>query len=108
MSDSSPPPRCGFEAWFDPSRPSYCVYLRVDAVQSEVADRVAALHRHSKPLSAISPRKIRCYAVADQPLFATPQLVSPSFSRLAGAAAVVSKRWGSVTFARWRGDFGVS
>ena len=53
----------------------------------------------SKPLSAILPRKIRCYAVADQPLFAAPLPVNPSFSRFAGAAAVGSTRWGSVTFA---------
>ena len=66
---------------------------------SEVADRAAALHRRSNPLSAILPRKIRRYAVADQPLFAAPLPVNPSFSRLAGAAAVGSKRWGSVTFA---------
>ena len=31
--------------------------------------------------------------------FAAPQPVNPSFSRLAGAAAVGSMRWGSVTFA---------
>ena len=105
MSDSAPPPRCGFEAWFDPSpalsssRPSYRVYPRVDAVESEVSDRAAALHCRSKPLSAILPCKIRRYAVADQPLFATPQPVSLSFSRLAGAAAVRSTHWGSVTFA---------
>ena len=105
MSDSAPPPRCGFEAWFDPSpassssRPRYRVYPRVDVVVSEVADREAALHRRSKLLSAILPRKIRRYAVADQPLFAAPLPVNPSFSRLVGAAAVGSKRWGSVTFA---------
>ena len=66
---------------------------------SEVAARAAALYRRSKPLSAILPRQIRRYAVADQPLFAAPQPVNPSFSRLAGAAAVGSMRWGSVTFA---------
>ena len=93
--DSAPPPRCGFEAWFDPSpasssaRPRYRLYPRVAAVESEVADRAAALHRRSKPL----------YAVADQPHFAAPQPVNPSFSCLAGASAVGSKRWGSVTFA---------
>ena len=68
------------------------------AVESEVEDRAAALHRRSKPLSAVLPRKIRRYVVADQPLFAAPQPVNPS-SRLAGASAVGSKRWGSVTFA---------
>ena len=105
MSDSASSLRCGFESWFDPSpassssRPRYRVYLRVDAVESEVADRAAALHRRSKSLSLVLPRKIRRYAVADQPLFATPQPVNPSFSRLAGASAVGSKRWGSVTFA---------
>ena len=105
MSDSAPPPRCSFEPWFGPSPASssswlrYRVYPRVAAVESEVADRAAALHRRSKPLSAVLPRKIRRYAVADQPLFAAPQPLNPSFSRLAGASAVGSKRWGSVTFA---------
>ena len=105
MSDSAPPPHCGFETWFDPSpalsssRPRYRVYPQVVAVVSEVAARAAALHRRSKPLSAIWPRRIRRYAVADQPLFAAPQPVNPSFSRLAGTAAVGSMRWGSVTFA---------
>ena len=93
-----------FETWFDPSpassssRPRYRVYPRVVVVVSMVTDRAAALHRRSKPLSAILPLKIRCYAVADQLLFAAPQPVNPSFSRLAGAAAVGSKHWGSVTF----------
>ena len=105
VSDSAPPPRCGFESWFDPSptssssRPHYCVYPRVAAVESEVTDCAAALHRRSKPLSAVLPRKVRRYAVADQPHFAAPQPVNPSFSRLVGATAVGSKRWGSVTFA---------
>ena len=69
------------------------------AVESEVADHASVLHRRSKPLSAVLPRKIRRYAIADQPHFAAPQLVNPSFSRLAGASAVGSKHWGSVTFA---------
>ena len=105
MSDSAPPPHCGFKSWFDPSpassstRPRYRVYLRVDAVESEVADRAAAFHRRSKPLSVVLPRKICHYAVADQPLFAAPQPVNPSFSCLAGASAMGSKRWGSVMFA---------
>ena len=100
VSDSAPPPRCGFESWFDPSpassssRPRYRVYPRVAAVESEVADRTSALHRRSKPLSAVLPRKIYHYAVADQPLFAAPQLVNPSFSGLAGASAVGVKALG--------------
>ena len=105
VSDSAPPPRCGFESWFDPSPtssfswPHYRVYPRVAAVESKVSDRAAALHRRSKPLSAVCPRKVRQYAVADQPHFAAPQPVNPLFSRLAGATAMGSKRWGSVTFA---------
>ena len=105
MSDSAPPPHCGFETWFDhspassSSRLRYRVYPQVVAVVSEVAARAAALPRRSKPLSAFLPRKIRRYVVADQPLFAAPQQANPSFSRLAGAAAVGSMRWGSVTFA---------
>ena len=88
VSDSAPPPRCSFESWFDPSpassssRPRYRVYPRVDAVESEVL-----------------PRKIRRYAVADQPLFAALPPINPSFSRLSGASAVGSKPWGSVNFA---------
>ena len=61
-------------------------------------DRAAALQRRSKPLSAVLSRKIRHYAAADQPLFAAPQPVSPSFSHLTGASVVGSKRWASVTF----------
>ena len=105
VSDSAPSPRCGFESWFDPSpalsssRPRYRIYPWVAAVESEVADRAVALHRRSKPLSAVLLRKIRRYAVADQPLFAAPQPVNPSFSRLVGTSAVGSQRWGSVTFA---------
>ena len=105
VSYSAPPPRCRFESWFDPSptssssRPHYRVYPRVAAVEPEVSDRAAALHRRSKPLSAVLPRKVRWYAVANQPHFAAPQPVNPSFSRLAGATAVGSKHWGSVTFA---------
>ena len=85
VSDSAPPPLCGFESWFDPSpassssRPRYRIYLRVAAVESEVTDCAAVLHRRSKPLSAVLPCKIRRYAVADQPLFAAPQPVNPSF-----------------------------
>ena len=90
VSDSAPPPRCGFESWFDPSptssssRPRYRVYPWVAAVESEVADCAAALHRRSKPLSAVLPHKIRCCAVADQPLFVALQPLNPScgcFSR---------------------------
>ena len=68
-------------------------------VESEVTDRAAALHRRSRPLSAVLPRKACRYAVADQPHFAAPQPVNPPFSRLAGAAAVGSKSGVSVTFA---------
>ena len=78
--------------------PHFRVYPRVAAVKPEVADREAALHRRSKLLSAILPRKVRRHAVADLPHFAAPQLVNHSFLRLAGAKAVASKRWGSVTF----------
>ena len=105
MYDSAPPPHCGFETWFDPSpassssRPRYRVYPRVVAVVSEVAAWAAVLRRRSTPLSAILPRKIRRYAVADQLLFAAPQPVNSSFSRLAGTAAVGSMHRGSVTFA---------
>ena len=55
VSDSAPPPLCGFESWFDPSpassssQPRYRVYPRVAVVESEVTDRVAALHRRSRP-----------------------------------------------------------
>ena len=105
VSDSAPPPRCGFESWFGPSptlpssRPRYRIYPRVAAVESEVANQAAALHRRSKPLSAVLSHKVRRYAVVDQPHFAAPQPVNLSFSCLAGAAAVGSKRRGSVTFA---------
>ena len=85
MSNSAPPPRCGFESWFNPSltsssRPHYRVYPRVAAVESEVTDRAAALHRLSKPLSVVLPCKVRRYEVADQPHFAALQPVKSRFS----------------------------
>ena len=57
------------------SRPRYHVYPRVAAVESEVADRAAALHRHSKPLSAVLPRKICHYAVWGSAAFCGPAAV---------------------------------
>ena len=64
----------------------------------EVSDRVEALARRSKPLSQVLPRRSRKYAVADDPLYASSEPVNPSFAQLAGAKAVRSKRWGSITF----------
>ena len=65
VSNSAPPPRCGFEAWFDPSpassssRPFYRVYPRVGAVVSEVVDRAAALHRRCRLFCCIRSATMR-------------------------------------------------
>ena len=67
-------------------------------VQSEVAARSEALARHTKPLSHVIPSRSRQYALADDPVFASSHPVNPSFAQLAGARAVGSRRWGSITF----------
>ena len=38
------------------------------------------------------------YALADDPVFASSQPVNPSFAQLAGARAVGSRHWGSISF----------
>ena len=57
-----------------------------------------ALARRAKPLSHVLPSRLRQYAVADDPLFASSLPVNPSFEQLAGTRAVGSKRWGSISF----------
>ena len=103
LSDAARHPRCGFESWFGQpeapaSRQRFRLYPRVTEVESEVAARSEALARRTKPLSQIIPTRSRRYVVADDLLFASSHLVNPSFAQLAGARAVGSRRWGSITF----------
>ena len=103
LIDATRAPRCGFEAWFGQpeataSKQRFRLYPRVAEVQSEVAARSEALARRTKPLSHVIPSRSRQYALADDPVFASSHLVNPSFAQLAGARAVGSRRWGSITF----------
>ena len=103
LSDTARPPRCSFEAWFGQpesaaSKQRFRLYPRVAEVESEVAGRSEALARRTKPLSHIIPTRKRRYAIADDPLFASSHPANPSFAQLAGARAVGSKRWGSISF----------
>ena len=103
LLDTTRLPRCGFEAWFGKpeataSKQRFRLYPRVAEVQSEVAARSESLARCTKPLSHIIPSRARQYALADDPVFASSLPVNPSFAQLAGARAVGSRRWGSVTF----------
>ena len=65
----------------------------------EVTAKASSLTRRSKPLSSILTTHYTRHAVADLPYYASSLAVNPSFSQLAGAKAVGSKRWGSVSFA---------
>ena len=99
LSDDAHPSRCGFEAWFgqpesSSSRQHFRLYPRV----AEVVARAEALACRAKPLSQVLPARSRRYAIADEPLFASSLPVNPSFAQLAGARAVGSKRWGSISF----------
>ena len=103
LSDDARQPRCGFEGWFDQpesfaSRQYFRLYPRVGEVESEVEARAEALARHSKPLSQLLPSRSRRHTVADRPLYAPSLVVNPSFAQLAGAKAVGSNRWGSISF----------
>ena len=103
LSDAARHPRCGFKSWFGQpeapaSRQSFRLYPRVAEVESEVAARSEALARRTKPLLHIIPPCSRPFAVEDDLLFASSQPVNPSFAQLAGARAVGSRRWGSITF----------
>ena len=67
-------------------------------MESEVAARSEALARRTKPLAHIIPTRSRRYGLADDLLFASSHPVNPSFAQLAGARAVGSRRWGSITY----------
>ena len=103
LLDDSRPPRCEFEGWFgqpeySASRPHFRLYPWVGAVESEVTAPAGALARRSKPLSQILPTRSHHHAVADLPLYASSLAVNPSFAQLAGAKAVMKRRWGSISF----------
>ena len=103
VADATRPPRCSFEAWFGQpesasSRQRFRLYPRVAEVESEVSNRAEALARRAKPLSQVLPRRSRKYVVADDPLYGSSLPVNPSFAHLAGARAIGSKRWSSVSF----------
>ena len=56
LTDTTRPPRCGFEAWFGQpeataSKQRFRLYPRVAEVELEVAARSEALARRTKPLS---------------------------------------------------------
>ena len=98
------PPRCEFEGWFgqpefSASRPRFRLYHRVGEVESEVTAKDSSLARRSKPLSSILTTHYTRHVFADLPYYGSSLAVNPSFSQLAGAKAVGSKRWGSVSFA---------
>ena len=98
-------PRCDFEALYalsDPLEsfhPHFAIYPRVSDILREVDDRAASLARHSKLMSAVLPKKVRRYTVADSLHFSVAQPINPDFARLYGNKTVSNKRWGSVTFA---------
>ena len=101
--DDLRPPRCEFEGWFgqpevSASRPRFRLYPRVGEVESEVTAKGSSLGCRSKRLSQILTSHYTRHAVADLPYYASSLAVNPSFSQLAGAKAVGSKRWGSVSF----------
>ena len=96
-------PQCEFEGWFSQpecsaSWPRFRLYPRVGEVESEVMARAEALARCSKPLSQLLPSRSNRHAVADLPLYESSLAVNPSFAQLAGAKAVASRRWGSISF----------
>ena len=103
LLDNPRPPRCEFEGWFgqpevSASRPRFRLYPRVGEVESGVTAKASSLVRCSKPLSSILTSHYTRHAVADLPYYASSLAVNPSFSQLAGAKAVGSKLWGSVSF----------
>ena len=107
LLDDLRPPRCEFDGWFgqpevSASRPRFRLYPRVGEVESEVTAKASSLARRSKPLFQILMSHYTRHAVADLPSYASSLAVNPSFSQLAGAKAVGSKRWGSVSFSEMK------
>ena len=81
------------------SHPHFAIYPQVSVILGEVDERSAALARRSKPLSAILPKKVRRYTVADSQHFSVAQPINSDFARFCGNKVVSNKGWGSVTFA---------
>ena len=103
LLDDARPPRCEFEGWFgqpevSASRPRFRLYPRVGEVESEVTAKASSRSPFQASLLFLTTYYTR-HAVADLPYYAPSLAVNPSFSQLAGAKAVGSKRWGSVSFA---------
>ena len=98
-------PRCDYEALYalsDPpesSHPRFAMYPRDSDILREVDDRTAALARCSKLLSAVPPKMVHKYAVADSQYLSVAQPINPDLARVCGNEVVSNKRWGSITFA---------
>ena len=75
------------------------MYPRVSDILGEVDERAVALTRCSKPLSAVLPKKVRRYTIADSQYFSVAQPINPDFTRLCENKVVSKKCWGYVTFA---------
>ena len=96
--------RCGFESLFavsdlpEPTRPCFRLYPRVADIVQATRDCATNLAKSTKPLSSILPKKHRLQSVADEPEFATPQVLNPSFSRLAKNKTISDKCLGMVSF----------
>ena len=100
----SAPPRCRFESLFalsdlpEPTRPRFQLYPRVADIVQATRDRATNLTKGTNPLSSILPKKHRLQSVADEPEFATPQVLNPDFSRLAKNKTISDKCLGMVSF----------
>ena len=97
-------PHFGFEVLYalsessESTRLRFHLYPRVDEILADVHDRVDALSKTSKPLSAILPRRRRYHSVADITDFTAPLSLNSDFSRLAENKCVSTRRAGTISF----------
>ena len=77
--------RCDFEALYalsDPPESShlhFAIFPRVSDILREVDDHSASLAPRSKPMSAVLPKTVRRYVVADSCFFSVAQPIKPDF-----------------------------
>ena len=97
-------PWCGFESLYvvsdplEPLRLRFRLYPRIAEIIQGTRNSADSLAKRTKPLSSVLPKKRRLHSVADEPEFASPQVLNPGFSRLVENKSILNRCMSSVSF----------
>ena len=105
LSDSSAPPRCDFESYFEISEPqssgSPCmhVYPQVSELVAQSGEQTSKLAHESKPLFKVIPLRRKVFPVAGQPDYASLRFLNPDFARISNNKNIPKSKVSAATFA---------